>query len=105
MDMLEKLYIAPKNEILARHLATRRQQPGESLSEYLNILKLLAKEYNFKAVTATEHQEEMIRDAFINGLQSHCVRQWLLENVIFDLEVAYTQATILAKISWNANKK
>jgi len=66
MDMLEKLYIAPKNEILAR-------QPGESLSEYLNILKLLAKECTFKAVTATEYQEEMIRDPFINGLKSQCI--------------------------------
>ena len=30
IDTLEKLYITPKNEILARHLATKRQQPGES---------------------------------------------------------------------------
>jgi len=96
MDMLEKPYIAPKNEILARHLlATRRQQPGESLSEYLNILKLLAKECTFKAVTATEYQEEMIRDAFINGLQSQCIRQRLLENITLDLEAAYTQARSL----------
>ena len=96
IDMLEKLYIAPQNEILARHLlATRRQQPGESLNEYLNVLKLLAKECNFKAFTATEYREEMIRDAFINCVQSHCIRQRLLEKVTLDFEAAYTQARSL----------
>ena len=96
IDTLEKLYIAPKNEILARHLlATRRQQPGESLSEYLNALQLLAKDCAFKAVTATEYQEEMIRDASINGLHSQCIRQRLLENITLNLEAAYTQARSL----------
>ena len=34
----------------------------------------------------------MIRDAFIKGIQSHCIRQQLLEKITLDLEAAYTQA-------------
>ena len=62
IDTLEKLYIVPKNEIFARHqLFTRRQQPGESLDTYLNALKLLAKDCNYKAVSAELYKQEQIR--------------------------------------------
>ena len=48
VETLESLYIIPKNEIFARHLlATRRQQAGESLEEFLNVLKLLSKDCDF----------------------------------------------------------
>ena len=41
---LEALYITPKNEIFDRHLlATRKQQSGESLDEYVNGLKLVSR--------------------------------------------------------------
>ena len=46
-------------------------------------------------VTATEYQEEIIRDAFINGFHSQCIRQRLLENITLNLEAAYTQARSL----------
>jgi hypothetical protein len=40
MEILESLFIKPKIEIFARHvLATRRQQPSETLDEYLHALK------------------------------------------------------------------
>ena len=64
---LHNIYVKPTNEIYARHqLATRRQQAGESLYEYLQALKILSKECNSKPVTATEYCEEYIRNAFIS---------------------------------------
>lgn len=96
VELLKNLYIKPKNEIFARHLqATRRQQPGESLDEYLQALKTLSKDCNFKSVTAVQHCEESIRDAFISGLQSSLIRQRLLENKTLDLTTMFDQARAL----------
>ena len=45
MSTLESLYVTPKNKVFARYLlATRKQQNGETLDEYLNKLKLLSKD-------------------------------------------------------------
>lgn len=93
IDTLHKLYVKPKNEIYARHvLATRRQETGETLDQYLQALNLLAKDCNFKAVTGAEARDEYVRDAFINGLSSPAIRQRLLENKTLDLQSAYEQA-------------
>ena len=44
IETLETIFAKPKNEIYARHLlATRRQQAGEFLKEYLQALKTLSK--------------------------------------------------------------
>ena len=94
--ILESLYVKPKNEIFARHvLATRTQQPGESLDQFLQALKLLAKDCNFKAVTAVQACDDYVRDAFINGLSSAAIRQRLLENKSLDLQSAHAQALSL----------
>lgn len=96
IQTLESMYVVPKNEIFARHLlATRKQQPGESLDTFLNVLKLLAKDCQFKAVSAEVYKQEQIRDAFINGLQTPSIRQRLLENVTLSLTETFTQARSL----------
>jgi len=93
---LTALYVKPSNEIFARHcLATRRQKPGENLDEFLQALKILSKDCNFKDVTAARHQEEAIRDAFISGLQSSIIRQRLPENRTLDLATMFDQARAL----------
>ena len=80
MNTLTSCYIKEPNEVYARHkLATRKQQPGESFDTYLNALKSLSKDCNYKAVTAEIYQNESIRDAFIAGTSSSKVRQRLLE--------------------------
>ncbi|XP_042203814.1 uncharacterized protein LOC121853621 [Homarus americanus] len=95
---LQNLYIKPKNEVIARHLqATRRQQSGESLDEYLQDLRQLSKDCNFKVVTAEANRDEYIRDAFINGLLSPMIRQRLLENKTLDLGTAFDQARSRSK--------
>ena len=93
---LEGLYIKSPNEIFARHLlATRRQQPGESLDEFLQSLRKLSKDCNLKAVSAEQYREELLRNSFINGLYSSLIRQRLLENKTLSLQTAYDQANSL----------
>lgn len=76
-------------------MATRRQQSGESLDEFLRELHKLSKDCNFKAITAEQYREELVRDAFINGIASAFIRQRLLENKSFNLEAAHSQARTL----------
>ncbi|KAK3878332.1 hypothetical protein Pcinc_016916 [Petrolisthes cinctipes] len=90
------MFVKPTNEVFVRHrLATRRQQSGETLDEYFRTLNVLSKDCNFKAVTAIQHCEEFIRDAFISGLQSPLIRQRLLENKTLDLATMFDQARAL----------
>ena len=96
IETLHNIYVKPTNEIYARHmLATRRQQAGETLDEYLQALKTLSKKCNFQSVTAVKYCEEYIRDAFIAGLQSNQIRQRLLENKTLDLKTMFDQARAL----------
>ena len=81
LGVLQALFVKSKNPNYARHcLAMRSQKEGESIEVYLLALEKLAKECDFKAVTAVLHQEECIRTAFISGLNSHQIRQRLLED-------------------------
>lgn len=93
---LEALFVKPKNEIYARYiLATRCQHSGETLDEYLQVLKTLSKDCNFKNATAAQYRDESIRDAFITGLLSNSIRQRLLENKTLDLKTMFDQARSL----------
>ena len=93
---IKALYIKPTNEVFARHLlATQRQRSGETMDEFLQALKTLAKDYKFKDVTATVYRDEAVCDAFISGLQSNSIRQRLLENTTLDLKTMFTQARSL----------
>ena len=96
MDALQSLYVKPTNEVYARHLlATRRQQPNETLDEYLQALKTLSKDCNYQSVTGQQHCEESIRDAFIAGLTSGLIRQRLFENKRLDLKTMFGLARSL----------
>ena len=96
IEILQSLYIKPTNEIYARYsLATRKQADGESLDTYLQELKHLSKSCNFTAVTAEQHCQMYIRDAFISGIKSRAIRQRLLENLTLTLSSAFEQARSL----------
>ena len=96
IETLERLFVKTPNKIFARHdLATRKQQPGESLDEFLEELKKLSKHCGFTAVTSETYRSEMIRDSFINGLTSNYIRQRLLENSELSLDRAYEIARTL----------
>ena len=73
---LKRVYVKTKNNVFARHLLpTRRQLPGESLQQFLQVLETLSEDYSFRAVTADQYRWELVQDAFINGLASAAVRQ------------------------------
>jgi len=77
---LNAAYVKKANKVYARHLlVSRRQQPGESVTEFAQALKQLAKECSFAAVTASEYRAELTRDAFINDLTSPLIRQRMFE--------------------------
>lgn len=93
IQLLGSVYIKPKNEVHARHvLSSRKQQSGETIDEYVRVLKQLAHDCNFKNATAEEYKNEYIRDALIAGITNNRIRQRLLENKTLTLEEAYNQA-------------
>ena len=98
MNVLEEIFVKPKNSVFGWHLlATRRQPTDESVDQYLQSLKRLAKDSDFQAVTATQARDEYIWDTFINGITFNHIRQRLLENktLVYDqaltLEMAQRQ--------------
>ena len=92
-EILKRRFVKPRSEVYARHrLFTRRQQPGESLSQFLDELRSLSLDCNFQAADADTITEEAIRDAFINGMASNGIRQRLLEFMKLDLSSAVNQA-------------
>ena len=94
--MLKSAYTKSTNEVFAWYLlSTCKQQPGESLDEFLQALKTLSKDCNFKPVTAELQKSEHIHDSFISGLQSNSIRQRLLENNTLDLNTMFNQAQSL----------
>ena len=93
---LSEVYVKPKNEIYARHvLATRHQKADESLDEYLQALRVLCKDCNFRNVDAVTYANEAVRDVFIAGIRSSTIRQRLLENRTLDLDTMFDQARAL----------
>ena len=96
IEILQDTYVKKKNEVFARHLlSTCKQEPNESLDRFLNRLKSLSKDCNFTAVSAVEHRDAAIRDAFISGLTSSDIRLRLLEKENLDLKSAFDSARSL----------
>ena len=104
IEILEKLFVKPKNTLFARHqLAVRQQQSNESLDQFLLSLQTLSKECDLVAVSAETYREELVRDSFINGLLSPEIRQRLLEHQTLTFSQAYEQARSLELAKRNAN--
>ena len=104
LQTLETIYIKPKNEIFAQHLlATCKQQPGETLEQFIVELKTLAKDCNFVNVTVEQYRSESICVAFINGISSNNTRQRLLENKTLDLNTVFDQARSLDVAQQSSN--
>ena len=80
ISKLNELYINRSDEIFALHkLTIKKQTSGKSFDEFLQSLRNLAKDSNFKFVNAESYCEKSSRDAFTSGLQSNLIRQRLLE--------------------------
>ena len=93
---LEQLYVKKPNDIFARHLLRiEKQKPNQTLEDFRCNLVKLAKDCDFKDVTAMQYREDMIRDSFINGISSADIRQRLLEHKTLTLKEAFQQAVTL----------
>ena len=91
--ILQARYVKRKNEVYARHLlATRRQEAGETLDQYVQVLIQLSRDCGFRAVSAEEHSDEATREAFIQGIRAAPVRQRLLERAQPDFAAAMASA-------------
>ena len=78
---LRNIYVKPTNNVFARYLLVSRNQGfTESVSDFLQALKVLAKNCTFTAVSANDYREQLIRDSFIKGLNSSFIKQRLLEH-------------------------
>ena len=96
LQTLKEVFVKPKNEVFARHLlATRKQQPGETLDSFYQALKQLSLDCNFKSVTAQQYKAEYIRDSFIAGMSSKYMRQRLLEEAELNVDRTYNKARAL----------
>ena len=93
MQVLQDLYVKPKNIISARHeLRMCKQLPGESINQFVLKLEKLSKECDCHDVTAEQYRLELMRDAFIAGMLSVSIQERLLENRNLTFRQAYEQA-------------
>ena len=74
--ILDQTFLKQKNTTYARLLLTREQKPRESIAEYSRELKSLAKDCDWRAVSAQEFQCELTRDAFITGITSSFINSF-----------------------------
>ena len=102
---LSDLFVRPNNVIFNHHLlATSKKGEVESLEIFLQKLKGISKDCEFKAVTAVAHEEESVRDAFISGLRDPSIRQRLLESSDLTLDQACKTARSLDAAQKNAEQ-
>ena len=97
LAILEGLFVKKKNKVFARYkLLTRKQHPGESLEEFVNDLKHLAKSCKFVQTTVEQNLSNYLVDALIGGIASSAIRQRLLEKEEdLTFEAAYSLARSL----------
>ncbi|XP_054276457.1 uncharacterized protein LOC128995463 [Macrosteles quadrilineatus] len=69
-------------------LANRKQKKEENIAKYLQELKLLSKDCNFRAIDGNTYRDEAVRDAFISGIMNPHIRQRLLEKSSLTLKEA-----------------
>ena len=104
VTVLEGLFIKKKNKIFARYkLNTRKQQAGESIDEFVQQLKLLAKHCEFTATTVEQNISNYLLDALISGIASNNIRQRLLEKHDLNFDTAYQLAQSLEFALQNAD--
>ena len=61
VETLKSVYVKTKNEVFASHiLSTHKQKSVESIDQFVQTSKVLAKDCNYKAVSANVYQEEAI---------------------------------------------
>lgn len=80
IQRLDKKFSKSSSAIMTRHKLRSQKQGNESVEEFLNSLHQLAKKCHTPALSAEQHRQMLIVDAFISGLSSSTIRQRLLES-------------------------
>ena len=88
IETLKTIYVKSKNVKNSK----KGNKAGERSVQLLNELKTLAKDCDFKTVSVEQYKSEMIRDVFVNGLQSNHIHQRLSGNKTLDLQTTFDQA-------------
>ena len=102
--LLSDTFVQTKNALYTRHaLISRKQKESENLTDYLQALKILAKECVFANVTAAEQRDECIRDAFVAGLRKTETKQKVLESQKTKLTDIFTVARVYEESCENAS--
>ena len=100
---LQDVYAKPPNSIFARYLLRScKQKASQTVDECFQKHNNLSTDCNFKAVTATVHKDEAIRDTFISGLASLEIRRRLLEEPNLTLQATFDTARSLEIAHKNA---
>ena len=104
ISLLENHPVKKKNAVFPWYkLATRRQQDSQSLDEFLQALHWLAKwRLWLEGCLCWTLPGDLIRDAFINRLSSHVIRQRLLGSKELELKDAFDQAGALESVQQNS---
>ena len=71
--------------------------PGESITDFLSQLELLAKKCTITSVTAIQHRELLLADAFVAGLLSMPIKQSLLKSAAIQLWKTATSMELVTK--------
>ena len=75
--MLLYFYLIPKLIFAKLLLASRKQQSGETIEPFYQFLHIF-QDCGQRNVTGEEYKNELVQNAFINGLSSHSIRHRLL---------------------------
>ena len=94
IEKLKSIYIKTPNVIFAIHkVATRKQQSRETLEEIF--YSFLSKDCDLQSVTPLAYRNELVQDAFVNGISSHSIRQRLHKNNRLTVNQAFDKACFL----------
>lgn len=76
------MYVVPTNEANTSHLLVNHWQPSGETDEYLQVLKHLSGDCNYKVVNAEKCTEHIICNAFISSLISSVSSCWRAKYLI-----------------------
>ena len=91
---LTGLFVKKRNKVYSRHKLLTHKQNGQNLEDFVQELKVLAKNCQFVQTTVAENISNYLVDALINGIDSCQIRQRLLEK---DEDLTFDAAYALAR--------
>ena len=80
LTILDRQFKKPIRVLYERHqLLTCRQKHGECVIDFVKRLKVAVQKCECKEMTAKQHQDALLRDALVSGVESDMIRVGLLE--------------------------